>query len=132
MVQIIFNYNGDLQALKDAYILEFGKSFLITYSIPEMIEGTYLTIVKNADDFDTYNDYMDTNGICEVISGWTENGNKYAAKKDKNKFEKTKYKKYLKDIQTWDPVKEEMIITKATGNENVLGLSGWINRNINL
>ena len=114
-INILFNYDGNIAELKEQQFIkttyktvvdEQGVETLIPIETPinfsfaevsEMIEGTYLTYADNADDFDIINDYMDLNGKCDVISGFAKDGKQYDAKLDKNKYTKTKYKKYLKD-----------------------------------
>jgi hypothetical protein len=89
---ILFNWkNGDM----DAFETEFGFRFT---TVPEMIDGTYLCVVANADDFDVWDEWMEAIGKVEVIGGFERKGKQYKAKKDKNKYKKSKYEKYLRPI----------------------------------
>jgi len=96
MINILFNYNGNIQEVKEKFNIDF-------ISIPEMVDGSYMCNVANADDFDVIDAFMQDNGTIEVIAGWGfKDGKKYSAKKDKNKYNQTKYKKYLCDRWNYD------------------------------
>jgi hypothetical protein len=95
MVSIILNYDGDIEEVKQTFKIDFAR-------VSEMIEGTYMCALHNADDFDVMDDFMASKGKIEVISGWEENGKQYNAKKIKNKYSKVKYLKYLRDKWTYD------------------------------
>jgi len=88
---ILFNWDGDM----NAFFEEFGFRFT---TVPEMTDGTYLCVFADADDFDVYDEWMAANGTIEVISGFSNKGKQYDAKKEKNKYKKSKYKKYLRPI----------------------------------
>jgi len=95
MIQILFNYNGDINLVKEEFNIEF-------YKVLECIDGTYICLVEQADDFDVIDDFMNDNGKCEVVSGFDMQGKQYSAKKTKNKYKKNKYKKYLRDKWNYD------------------------------
>jgi hypothetical protein len=120
-IQIIFNFDSDIELIK----AEFEGFNPIP--IPEMIEGSYLCLVENADDFDVIDDFMVANGKCDVISGFTKEGEKYDAKKDKNKYNKVKYKKYLKDKWNYDSEGNRTTKIPKTAWQ-VMKIYGWNDR----
>ena len=90
MVTILFNYDGNIAEVQEEFNIQFAE-------ISEMIQGSFMCCLDNADDFDVIDLFMANKGKCEVISGFTKDGKQYDAKLNKNKYTKTKYKKWLKD-----------------------------------
>jgi hypothetical protein len=122
MVSVIFNYDGDIKEVKEHFNIDFAE-------VSEMIEGTYICALHNADDFDMMDDFMADRGKIEVISGWNKNGKPYEAKKLKNKYDKVKYLKYLKDKWTYD--EEGNKLTKLIkGLWQVNNYAGWADREL--
>ena len=120
MINILFNYEGDVELLKEQSFIhttyqtvidEEGietlipteKPFTISISpVTEMEDGCFLMALKDETYFDAVELYMETNGKLEVIGMWDLFGQIYIPKKDKNKYEKTKYLKWLLDKWTYD------------------------------
>ena len=95
-----------------------------------MLEGSYMCIVKNADDFDIIDDFMIANGKIEVISGFDFKGKQYSAKKDKNKYSKTKYKKWLKDKYELDAEGLPTNVKLPKDTWKVNKYMGWADREL--
>ena len=165
MINILFNYNGDIAELKaQTFIklvdeitiyddgnevttqkeIEFKPNFT---AVSEMLEGTLMTVFDYADDFDICDDWMSLNGTCEVIGGFGEDdyyitvdgkpilvktalGKQYNAKKEKNKYNKTKYKKWLKDRYVLDENGEPTNVKLPKGDWHCNNYMGWENRDL--
>jgi hypothetical protein len=129
MVSVIFNYDGNIQEVKEQFNIDFAE-------VSEMIEGTYMCALHNADDFDVMDDFMAERGKIEVISGWGKNGKQYKAKKEKNKYSKTKYKKYLKEKIKYDAEGNKIKKTKEEKDKEaqevwqVNNYLGWADREL--
>jgi hypothetical protein len=120
MVSVIFNYDGNIQEVKEQFNIDFAE-------VSEMIEGTYMCALHNADDFDVMEDFMAERGKIEVISGWEKNGKQYKAKKEKNRYSKTKFNKYLREKLDEDGKK---IKKKDTDLWQVNNYLGWADREL--
>ena len=145
MINILFNYSGNIAELKEQTFIklvdeisfdedgvevttqqeiEFKPNFT---EVSEMLKGTLMTVFNsaNVDDFDICDAWMELNGKCEVISGFEKNGKQYQAKKEKNKYNKTKYKKWLKDRYELDENGEPTTIKLPKGDWHCNNYMGW-------
>jgi len=128
--EILVNWVGDLEAFK----AEFPTVRVVP--IPEMLDDSYMIIyecyteivndIEIEHDFDDEYTWLDDNGDLEVIGKWKSNGNKKPDNNNGNNHNKTKYKKYLRDIWNEDTQKFE----KAPEDTPVNCISGWNNRDI--
>jgi hypothetical protein len=95
MVNILFNYDSDINLVQEEFEVQFSP-------ISEMEVGCYMIAFKSEDDFDLIEAYMEENGKLEVIGVFGVSGNQYSSKKEENKYTKTKYLKWLLDKWTYD------------------------------
>lgn len=96
MIAVIFNYVGDMEAVKE----QFPNIPFTT--VPEMIDGTYMIPLNTPEDFTPIGDFMVSNGTLTVIAGWNKEGKKDAFKDVAKQYDSAKYKKYLRDRWNYD------------------------------
>ena len=123
MVTILFNYDGNIAEVQEEFNIQFAE-------ISEMIQGSFMCCLDNADDFDVIDLFMANKGKCEVISGFTKDGKQYDAKLDKNKYGQTKYKKYLKDKYVLDEFGEPTNVKLPKYLWQVNKYMGWNDREL--
>lgn len=97
-INIIVSYDADMDFVKDSLNITVIK-------IPEMIDGTYSLILKEKDDFDYIEEFMEQLGDVTIIGTYRMDGLKYQwkkAKKIKRNHSRTKYHSRLRNKKTYD------------------------------
>lgn len=127
MINIIIYTELDLEAIKEEQELQFSH-----IAIPEMLDGCYNIICDEAtwNALDTYLNANDNKH--ETVGEWMrKDGKQKKDGKEENKYTKSKYIKYLRDVPTeWDEDGNPTKWGKAPEDKKVNKVFGWTDRDL--
>ena len=128
MIRFIINTDFDLSTLQTR---EENPIKFMFAPIPEMVDNTYLILCER----EVVDSILLEVGEHEIIGSWNKRGEFYddikegkgtKIKKTKDKFTKTKYKKYLKKIRKFENEEDEVgTLVDAPEDTLVINISGW-------
>ena len=134
MVNLILNTQVDIKALWNAQHEE-GTTQLFSHQptpIQEMVDGSWLLILNDKDEFDAIELAIELQGDVQIIGTYNMDGTQYRWSKPKRNHTIHKYHLKLNQHPVWNETTQEyedVDYTEAeAANVQVLQIYGWGNR----